>query len=195
MTTIEARREGACIMTAIAEGDRGALMRLMDRHSRGLRGVAARFLGNEEEAEEVVQDVFIRVWRKAHRYDPAQAAVSTWLYRIAVNLCIDRQRRRTFRQIVGLEEVVEDLADPTPSAEVQVADRARLAAARQAITALPGRQRMALLLAVVAEFSTVEIAAAMETSAGSVEQLLVRARRSLRGSLAASERERGDEST
>ncbi|MEL7347086.1 MAG: sigma-70 family RNA polymerase sigma factor [Pseudomonadota bacterium] len=195
MTTIEARREGACTMTAIAEGDRGALMRLMDRHSRGLRGVAARFLGNEEEAEEVVQDVFIRVWRKAHRYDPAQAAVSTWLYRIAVNLCIDRQRRRTFRQIVGLEEVVEDLADPAPSAEVQVADRARLAATRQAITALPGRQRMALLLAVVAEFSTVEIAAAMETSAGSVEQLLVRARRSLRGSLAASERERGDEST
>ncbi|MEL6773384.1 MAG: sigma-70 family RNA polymerase sigma factor [Pseudomonadota bacterium] len=195
MTTIEARREGACTMTAIAEGDRGALMRLMDRHSRGLRGVAARFLGNEEEAEEVVQDVFIRVWRKAHRYDPAQAAVSTWLYRIAVNLCIDRQRRRTFRQIVGLEEVVEDLADPTPSAEVQVADRARLAATRQAITALPGRQRMALLLAVVAEFSTVEIAAAMETSAGSVEQLLVRARRSLRGTLAASERERGDEST
>ncbi|MEL6210299.1 MAG: sigma-70 family RNA polymerase sigma factor [Pseudomonadota bacterium] len=195
MTTIEARREGACTMTAIAEGDRGALMRLMDRHSRGLRGVAARFLGNEEEAEEVVQDVFIRVWRKAHRYDPAQAAVSTWLYRIAVNLCIDRQRRRAFRQVVGLEEVVEDLADPTPSAEVQVADRARLAATRQAITALPGRQRMALLLAVVAEFSTVEIAATMETSAGSVEQLLVRARRSLRGSLAASERERGDEST
>lgn len=183
MTSMEAREDGALTMAAIAAGERAALLRLMDRHGRGLRAVAARFLGSQEEAEEVVQDVFVKAWRNAHRYDAQRAAVSTWLYRITVNHCIDRRRRRAQRQFIGLEEVNDDLVDPAPAAETQVGGRQRLAATRRAIARLPDRQRMALLLSAVAGLSTLEIAQALGTSGGSVEQLLVRARRTLRTEL------------
>ncbi|MEL6767744.1 MAG: sigma-70 family RNA polymerase sigma factor [Pseudomonadota bacterium] len=185
MSGSDAREDGARLMAAIAAGDRAAMAALMDRHARGLRGVAARYLGSEEEAEEIVQDAFLRAWRHAARYDPAKAAVSTWLYRITVNLCVDRRRRSAFRQFVGLEAAggEEMLADPSPGAEAQLAARSQLAAARGALLRLPARQRMAILLSAVGELSTQEVAAVLETSQGSVEQLLVRARRRLREEL------------
>lgn len=145
--------------------------------------VAARYLHRHDEAEEVVQDVFVRAWRHAHRYDPARAKVKTWLYRIAVNLCIDRQRRFAFRHFVGLDDDVPEVPDPQPGVAERLEDRHRLAAVRKAIAALPARQRMALLLSTVGELDSTDVAAAMETSRGAVEQLLVRARRALRETL------------
>ncbi|MEL6479053.1 MAG: sigma-70 family RNA polymerase sigma factor [Pseudomonadota bacterium] len=172
--------EAAEWMAAIARGERQALALLIARHGRGLTLMATRYLGGEEEAEEVVQDVFLRVWRNASRYDPARAKVSTWLYRIAVNLCIDRQRKRAFRRFVGLEDAAQEIPDPEPGAARRIAGQQRLDQVRAAMDRLPQRQRMALLLSAVAGLDTASVAEAMGSSRGAVEQLLVRARRTLR---------------
>jgi len=168
------------LLARIAAGDRAALARLIDRHGRGLRIFAARFLGGNADAEDVVQDVFVAVWKHAHRFDPLRARATTWLYRIAANRCIDMRRRRNLRAFLGLEDVQESLADDRPDAEAHVSARAEISAVRQGLLLLPARQRMALLLRVVADFDVPSIAEVMGTSRGSVEQLLVRARRSLR---------------
>ena len=165
-------------MRRIAEGDRRALGRLIELYGRGLTLLATRYLGQEDQADEVVQDVFVRAWKNARRYDPAKARVYTWLYRITVNLCIDRQRRRAFRRFVGLE-AAPDVPDPQPTAADRADGKSRLAQVRAAMDRLPARQRMALLLSAVAEMDNAEIAQAMGASTGAVEQLLVRARRAL----------------
>lgn len=172
--------DSAELMAAMARGDRRALQRLIARHGGALTQVATRYLGTSEDADEVVQDVFLRAWRRADRYDPSKARVSTWLYRIAVNLCIDRHRKRAFWRFVGLEDDATEVADAQPTAFDRLDAGQRLAQMRTAIGDLPNRQRMAILLKAVAELDTAQIAEAMGISAGAVEQLLVRARKALR---------------
>jgi RNA polymerase sigma-70 factor, ECF subfamily len=175
--------EAKHLMHEIANGRESALARLIAMHGRGLTLYASRFLGNPSEGDDVVQDTFLKVWQMAGRYDPDRAAVSTWIYRIATNLCIDRQRRGRFWRLFGRADIadhVDDFADDMPDAPTTIAARQNLARARQAIAALPDRQRQAILLAAVAGMDSPEIAAIMDTSRGAVEQLLVRARRSIR---------------
>ena len=180
----ETQQEGARLIAAMATGNRRALGRLIALHGRGLTLVATRYLSREDEAEEIVQDTFLRAWRHAGRYDPAKAKVLTWLYRITVNLCIDRQRRNALRRFIGFEDVARngtfEVEDLQPTAETRFGDQAQLAQVRTAIAGLPDRQRMALLLSAVGELDNPEIAEAMRISRGAVEQLLVRARRTLR---------------
>ncbi|MEM8836761.1 MAG: sigma-70 family RNA polymerase sigma factor [Pseudomonadota bacterium] len=174
------QEEAACLMALIARGERQALVSLMTLYQRPMVSVATRYLGRQDEAEEVVQDVFVRVWQNARLYDEKRAKVTTWIYRINVNLCIDRKRKRAFRQFIGLEEMTTEISDPVPNAADHHESRARLNEVRAAIDKLPDRQRMVLLLSAVAELETAAIADAMRISRGAVEQLLVRARRSLK---------------
>jgi RNA polymerase sigma-70 factor, ECF subfamily len=178
-----AGQEAVALMRQIAAGGDAALARLIVLHGPGITRFATRFLGNASDGDEVAQDTFVRVWREAARYDPSRAAVSTWLYRIATNLCIDRQRRGRFWRMVGrgaVDAFDTDIADDQPDAARLLAARQDMVALRRNIAALPDRQRMALLLAVVADLDTQAIAAIMGNSRGSVEQLLVRARQTLR---------------
>jgi RNA polymerase sigma-70 factor (ECF subfamily) len=171
----------------MAEGREAALAELIARHGRGLTLFATRFLGDPALADEVAQDTFLRAWREAARYDPARGAATTWLYRIAANLCRDRLRRARLRRMLWrgprAEDLSEVLADPAPGAAATLEGRQRLAATRQALARLPERQRLAILLTVVAGMDNAEAAAIMATSRGSVEQLLIRARRALRAGL------------
>lgn len=167
------------MMAALARGDRHALARLIARFGPGIQRFAARALSNGADAEDVAQEVFLRAWRAAADYDPSRAAVSTWLYRIALRLCIDRNRRTGLRRFLGLE------AAPEPAADLVATDRAL--AARQtlvqvqtAIAGLPDRQRQAILLRAIAELPTAGIAEVMQITPGAAEQLLVRARTTLR---------------
>lgn len=169
-------------MPAIAAGDRRALGQLIALLGRDLTVLATRYLGSESDADEVVQDVFVKAWRLAGRYDPDKARVSTWLYRITVNLCIDRQRKRGFLRFLGLDGPAADVPDPQPTALDHIEGAQKLSEIRAAIDTLPDRQRMALLLNVVSELDNSDIAEAMGISTGAVEQLLVRARRKLRQS-------------
>ncbi len=170
-------------MRALAAGDDRAMARLVALYGRGLTIFAGRTLGDPAQGEDVAQDVFVRAWSQARRYDPARGSVAAWLYRIAANLCRDRLRRARLRRFFGgpAPDTVGDwLADDAPAADHRVAARERLVLVRGAIAGLPDRQRMAILLTAVAGLDAASVAMALDCSRGSVEQLLVRARRSLR---------------
>ncbi|MCQ8784197.1 RNA polymerase sigma factor [Mangrovibrevibacter kandeliae] len=173
----------AALLARMAAGDQRALAVLVSRHGGALRSFATRFLGSAVDAEEVVQDVFLRAWTHAARFRPDLASPSTWLYRIAVNRCIDVRRGQALRRFFGWDDALEEVASDAPDPLRELAGRDALGRARGAIRALPDRQRMALLLSVVTGLDNGEIGAAMALSRGGVEQLLVRARRTLRARL------------
>jgi RNA polymerase sigma factor, sigma-70 family len=176
--------EDSRLLAGIAAGEQAALRRFVDRHGRGLTLFAARYLGSVADAEDAVQDVFVAVWKNAARFDPARGRASTWLYRIAANRCIDLRRWRRFRTFVGLDAGHDTVVAETRGADAALGARQELSIVRDGIAGLPERQRMAILLRAVGDLDVPAIAGIMGTSAGSVEQLLVRARRRLRERLA-----------
>ncbi len=175
--------DDATLIGAIARGQDAALGQLIARHGQRLTAIAARYLGNSAEAEDVVQEAFLRVWQNAARYDPERASASTWIHAIAIRLCIDRLRKLKLRRFLGAEagpDAGDLVADPAPATDQALVDRQELARTRKALAALPDRQRLAILLAAVGGLDAAAIAATLDISPGAVEQLLVRARRNLR---------------
>jgi RNA polymerase sigma-70 factor, ECF subfamily len=166
------------LMVRIARGDEPAFRLLARRHLSGALGVARRITGNDADAEEVVQEAMLRVWINAARWQPI-AAFRTWLFRIVINLALNRRRRAPFVRL----EAAGDPADPSPGATAQMeSDEAdRMVAA--AIARLPERQRAAIVLTYREGLSNAETAAILDTSVSSVETLLIRAKRTLRNAL------------
>ncbi|HET9159889.1 MAG TPA: sigma-70 family RNA polymerase sigma factor [Caulobacteraceae bacterium] len=118
---IQARRK-------VAEGDRTALREVYQRTSAKLFGVVIRILNDRQDAEDVLQDVYLTVWRRAESFDPAKASPITWLVSIARNRAIDRLRSGGGRLMTDIDEAL-GLADPAPDAAAQAvanADAARL---------------------------------------------------------------------
>ncbi|MCV3209375.1 sigma-70 family RNA polymerase sigma factor [Mesorhizobium sp. YC-39] len=180
----EKPREDDELLARVAAGNQSALSELIARHGRGLRTFAARYLGNEGDAEDVVQEVFVTVWKQAVRFDSARGRASTWLYRITANRCIDQRRRQALRTFMGLDDISDEVASREPDAEAATAARQELAIVRDGLSRLPERQRMAVLLRAVGDLDIAAIAEVMGGSVGSAEQLLVRGRRALRDHLA-----------
>lgn len=170
----------ADLLTATAGGDQQAARILTDRHLGRVLALAYRTLGDAAEAEDVSQEAMLRVWRIAPDWEPGAAKFSTWLHRVTLNLCYDRLRKRG-RQ-APLDEAAEP-ADETPSVEAQMAAADDASALRDAIAALPDRQRVAIHLRHFEERSNPEIAEAMALSVEAVESLLARGRRALRKTL------------
>ena len=165
-----------------AKGDTAAFTQIVARHRTRLLALTTRALGDRSAAEDVVQEVFTRAWINAPNWQARgleRASYAAWLSRVAVNLVIDQSRRA--RPVV-LDEVPEP-ADTRPLADADLLSRERSARIRAAIAALPARQQMALALTYESGLSNAESAAAMDTSIGAFELLLVRARRALRASL------------
>ncbi|WP_233741621.1 RNA polymerase sigma factor [Agrobacterium vitis] len=177
------------LILSIVAGREDALAHLVERHGKSLTAFTRRYLGSyDEDADDIVQGVFWTVWRKAASFDPGKAQVKTWLYRIAANRCIDAARRKAVLRFVGLHAMAGDPALDDPDAETTALGRSQLALARKGILKLPRRQRMALLLRGVGDLDVQAIAKIMDVSTGSVEQLLVRARRGLRDYMEIAER-------
>ena len=172
----------------VANGDQRALGEIVRRHGGRLRALAHRFTGGLE-ADDIVQETFLSFWKTAKRWQPGGPPLAAYLTRIAVNRAIDSERRRRVRRFFGLEDAAE-IADPDSTADHRLVERHQLAAVTRHIQALPARQRLAILLSAEGERSNADIAAAMGLSVGAVEQLLVRARRTLRTRLAEDGQER-----
>ncbi|HWJ75819.1 MAG TPA: sigma-70 family RNA polymerase sigma factor [Kaistia sp.] len=169
----------AALTLRLKAGDERALEALMLRHGGRLRLIARRILARGDEAEDIVQDVFLAVWRRANRLDAERGPIGAYLTRAVVNRAIDRARRARFLQFIGLDTAPEG-ADETPGPEVTALARSEVSAVMRDLQALPPRQRAAILLASSDEHSTASIADVMNLSVGATEQLLVRARRTLR---------------
>lgn len=189
LPTTEESDEALALRTA--SGDQRAFSEVVRRHGGRLRALAHRFTGGASEADDVVQETFLSFWRNASRWQPGGPPLGAYLTRIAVNRAIDGDRRRKVRRFFGLEDAAE-IADPEAPADERLEGKRALAAVSRDIGALPARQRAAILLAADGERSNAEIGAAMGLSVGGVEQLLVRARRTLRMQLAERDGTLGD---
>ena len=175
-------------MRAVAAGDERAFRRLVDRHGPKLRAIAGQFL-DAGEADDAVQNSLIALWRHAGRYDSSRAALSTWLYRILVNRCIDIRRQR-FRWPWSPIDEAEDVPTDDISADRALTGVETLRSVQGVIASLPPRQRMALMLATVGDRTAEEIATLLGTTRSAAEQLIARARKGVRAAM----REPADES-
>ena len=136
-------------------------------------------LGDRDEADDVTQEVFVRLWTDAHRYRPEAARLTTWLHRIAHNLCIDWQRRNGRVSPAG--DTLPEGEAPGPDGHLAGVVRARRV--RDAVAALPERQRSALVLCHYQGLGNREAAEIVGVSVEALESLLARARRTLRRAL------------
>jgi RNA polymerase sigma-70 factor (ECF subfamily) len=179
------------IMLRAARGDDAAFNYLVDKFRRPIISFMYRTTHNQATAEELAQEVFLRVYRSRESYE-ASAKFSTWLYRIATNLAVnnarDTKHERAENQI-SLDEPDEesgstmDVADTRISVEQQLLRNERLAAIRKVVEALPERQRMAVLMHKYQNMDYKEIAGILKLSESATKSLLFRAYESLRESL------------
>jgi RNA polymerase sigma-70 factor (ECF subfamily) len=172
------------LLAAAAAGDPAAARRLTLRLVPRVLRLAGRVLGDAAEAEDVAQEAMLRLWRIAPDWRRGEAQVSTWLHRVALNLCTDRLRRRRgvdLETAFGPEGAVESGA---PSVETAMRRAERAAALRAALAELPERQAQAVALRHLEGLSNPEIAAVMEIGVEAVESLTARGRRALAARLA-----------
>ena len=172
------------LMRAAGAGDRAAFGQIVARHLARMTAVASRITGNRGDAEEIVQEAFLRAWLKAptwlDRADRAGgAALTTWLGRVVVNLCLDRKRR----SVPAPLEAAAEVADPSPDAFNATASGETAARVAAAVGALPERQRAAIVLCHYEGVSNIEAAEMLDVTVGALESLLVRARKTLRAAL------------
>jgi len=172
-------------LARVAAGESGAFAPLVARHQDRVVALCQRFLGDREEALDAAQEVFLKVFRHAGRARP-RGQLFTWIYRIAVNHCLNRLRRRKLARFFSLSSAGEapeapalDPPDDAPDAFAELAARERWRATRRALDALPENQRAVVILAKFEGLSQKQIAATLGISEGAVESRLVRAMRRL----------------
>jgi RNA polymerase sigma-70 factor (ECF subfamily) len=171
----------ADLVRSAGAGDTRAAEALVRRHLPKMVGVARRMLGDASEAEDVAQEVFLRVWRETPRWRPGAAKFETWMHRVALNLCYDRLRRRREKPDADAGVAV---ADPAPLASDVWLARQRAQRVHAALAELPERQRAAIALVHFEEMSNIAAAEILEISVEALESLLARGRRALRAALA-----------
>lgn len=177
---------GWSALARVARGNAAAFTAIVERHQERLLRLCARLLGDLEEARDAAQDVFLKAYRKAADVEP-RGQVYTWLYRIAVNHCLNKLRRRRLVRFLRWEEPGEDEApsfDPPDEGvdpESALLARRRWAATRQAISGLPHNQRAVLVLVRFEGMSYRAAAEVLGITEGAVESRLFRAMRRLEG--------------
>ena len=174
------------IIQLIAQADDHALGELYDRYSRLVFSMALNALGDPNLAEEVTQDVYLRVWRKAGTYRENQSKVLTWLTSITRYRCIDVHRRRSVRpesnQVSWSENPALDLPDGfNVESEVELTQRSE--AIRKAMHSLPEQQRQALAMAFFLGYTHTEIASTLGQPLGTVKTRIRSGMQKLRSEL------------
>ena len=178
----------ADVMLRVKTGDESAFAYLVEKYRRPMVGFMYRMCHNPGAAEELAQEVFLRVYRSRTSYEPS-AKFSTWLYRIATNLAANYARDTRHERpenTVRLDEpdtetgVTPDLADGALTVEERLLRRERLAAIRQKVQALPERQRMAVILHKYQQMDYRQIGEVLKLSESATKSLLYRAYETLR---------------
>ncbi|MFO7758575.1 MAG: RNA polymerase sigma factor [Roseovarius sp.] len=177
------------LLARFAGGDAAAARILTLRLTPRVMAHAWRLLGNRAEAEDVTQEAMLRLWKQAPAWRDGEAKVTTWLYRVVANLCIDRQRRARGGTLTL--DAIPEPADDRASVTEAMQDRARAEALQAALNALPARQRQAVVLRHIDGLSNPEIAEVMEITVEAVESLTARGKRALQAMLAERKEELG----
>jgi RNA polymerase sigma-70 factor (ECF subfamily) len=163
---VEPERDDAALVAACLEGDQTAFEEIVDRHRRPVYQVCYRFVNNHEDASDLSQETFVRAWKGLKNFK-GQAALSTWLYRIAVNVCLNRvSLKKPEMEPLASDRFVDVHADE-PGARLVVEERA--VAVRRAIAGLPEKQRATLILRTYHDLSHQEIATILGSSVGAVK--------------------------
>jgi RNA polymerase sigma-70 factor, ECF subfamily len=169
--------DDAALIDASRQGQREAFDRIVDRHHRTIYRLCYRFVHDHAEADDLVQDVFLRAWRGVARFK-GESSVATWLYRIAVNASLTRVSRRTLDlDPIDAQPLVDERHEDQCARMVRQ-ERARKV--RRAIARLPNRQRATLVLRVYHDLPHREIAAILGNSVGSVKANFFHALRNLK---------------
>lgn len=172
------------LMLRVKDGDEGSFADLLHRHREPVVNFLYRMVQNAAIAEELGQDVFLRVYRARASYEPS-AKFTTWLYCIATNVALNHLRDgRMARRMAALDDPDSDvarvLAAPEPNVEQRMVAQAGGWEVRQAVMALPAKQRAAVILHKYQELDYRQIAASLGCSESAVKSLLFRAYESLR---------------
>jgi RNA polymerase sigma-70 factor, ECF subfamily len=167
----ESQADDVSCLQRIVYGDQAAAEGLYDRHARPLYSLILRILGDEPEAEDVLQEVFAQAFRQASRYDTRRGPVTAWLLTIARSRAIDRLRaRRTRVEARGAGiEIIDDMPAVQLDAASAMLDEERSRLVREALLGLPLLQRMAIELAYFEGLSHAEIAARLEQPLGTIK--------------------------
>ena len=168
------------LMTAVCKGDQSAYQTIVKQHLRSISHYAFRILGNQKDAEDISQEAFLRLWINTPNWKPKEAKLTTWLHKIAHNLCIDYLRkhgrvetRDYFQDEIGLLESNNNNGD----------ENKKLQLLKQTIGKLPENQRNALTLCHYQGFSNREAAVIMNISVEALRSAIARAKRSLKNQL------------
>ena len=184
-TDPEALDSDAQLMLRFRNGEAEAFDRLFSRHTRAIVNFAYRFVRDRQLAEELAQEIFLRVYESASRYR-VEARFTTWLYRIATNVCLNEVRKSHFRAgrrpleaIARDPELLADAEGGGSSPERLLQQEAISRAIREALDRIPEKQRIAFILNKYQELSYAEVAGVMGTSEKAVKSLIHRAREAL----------------
>lgn len=177
--------ESQWIQAAI-EGDPAAFEQLVLKYQKPVYNLALRTLGDPDEAFDAAQEAFIRAWKKLDSVR-ADAAFSSWLYRLTTNVCLDmlraNKRKRTISLTVEEGEAPIDLPDPTPTPEDALMKASDREAVRAAMDSLEPDQRQVLTLRIINDLSYQQIAEVLDVAEGTVKSRLSRARQCLKNKL------------
>ncbi|MDQ3503796.1 MAG: sigma-70 family RNA polymerase sigma factor [Actinomycetota bacterium] len=172
------------LVARVTEGDGGALEALYARYGRACFGLARRILGDEQFAQDVVQEVFLTVWRDASRFDASRGGFSTWLLSMTHHKAVDSVRREeTLRKRRTTSAALETRETDAPRVEDQVWSLLRRERVREVLQTLPVVQREALTLSYFGGYTQREIAGLTSTPLGTVKTRMLAGMRRMKDSL------------
>jgi RNA polymerase sigma-70 factor, ECF subfamily len=189
MIAVAAIEHDAQLMMKVREGDNASFAALLHRHRTPVVHFIYRMVPNQSVAEDLAQEVFLRVYRSRASYEPT-AKFTTWLFRIATHVTLnwirDRKNEKAQESLdeESQEGVSRQIADQQLTAEQRMIQEARLKDVRQAIESLPEKQRAAVIMHKYEEMDYSQISRALECSESAVKSLLFRAYETLRSRLA-----------
>lgn len=185
-------REDRELISEAQQGSRAAFEEILAKYQKQVIDLAYRFLGNKEEAEDIAQEVFLRVYRSLASYR-MRGKFFTWLYRITLNLSLNQLRKKKGKFFFSLDAPLatekgeisapDNLPSPLSSPREALEEKERQALIKKALFSLPVKQKEALILRTYEELSYLEIARILDCSPKAVERCLARARENLKSKL------------
>ncbi len=164
------------LMRRVASGDIIAFQKVIEKHAPKVHRIAWRLLNDPVEAEDMTQEVMLKIWQNAASWKEGSFGIAAWVNRIAMNHCLDRLKKRP----VISDHNIPERADPTLLADAALLMHERQAHIQAALNELPERQKASIILTYFEEMTNQDAADALDLNIKAFESLLLRARRSLR---------------